>query len=416
MDEKQERRFRRKAIRLTLRGFSQQEILQRINRGHTWLHKWQTRFAQCGWAGLKSQPRRPQHLTGRYKDRTRRLVVQARLRLRKRKVGLLGPQAIQDELRTAQLLRRVPSVSTIRRILHEKGLIQAPCPSPQGYFPQPAPTLHYVLQAMDWTARYLEGGAKVFAFHTIDLQTRAITQTISTDKTGATVRQHALQVWQTLGLPEGLQMDNDAAFCGGYKAPRVLGDFVRLCLYLGIEPIFIPVHEPKRNGVVERLNGLWSHSFWKRRHFRSVAHVKRAGPEFETWYAQRYHPPALSGLTPSQKAQQAGPLRLTAKEISALPEELPITEGRVHCIRRVDAHGQISLLNEVWKVDKRLAGQYVWATVETHQQRLKIYHWRSAREAVRLVKVFRYEIHQPVAPLLPRFKRRCRRRKMAAMC
>jgi len=416
MDETQERRFRRKAIRLTLRGLSRQAILQRLERGHTWLHKWQTRFAQFGWAGLKSQPHRPRHLTRRYKDSTRHSVVQARLRLGKRKGGLIGPQAIQDELRTAHLIRRLPSVSTIQRILHEKGLIQVPCQSPQEYFPQPTPTPHYDLQAMDWTARYLQGGTKVFAFHTIDLQTRALAQTISTDKTGATVRQHALQAWPSLGLPEGLQMDNDAAFCGGYKAPRGFGDFVRLCLYLGIEPIFLPVHEPKRNGVVERLNGLWSQAFWKRRRFRSLAHVERASPEFAAWYAQHSQSPALNEHTPPPTQPSPTWRRLTRTDIRALPGDLPLTPGRLHFIRRVEPQGLIRVLNEPWKVDQRLAGQYVWATVVTHQHRLAIYHRRSEHAPVRLVKVFRYEIHEPLVPLLPRFTRPYRRRKMSTMC
>src|SRR5262249_61556302 len=109
----------------------------------------------------------------------------------------------------------------------------------------PTPTVHYVLHAMDWTARYLEGGPKVFACHTIDLQTHAIAQTLSTDKTALMVQEHALQAWQTLGLPDGWQMDNDSAFTGGGKAPRRVGDFVRLCLSVGIEPLFLPVGEPK---------------------------------------------------------------------------------------------------------------------------------------------------------------------------
>jgi putative transposase len=416
MDEKYERALRRKAIGLTLRGVRRQEILQRLGRGHTGLHKWQRRFARFGWDGLKSHPRRPRHLTGRYDARTRRLVVQARLRLRKRKVGLIGPKAIRQELQTAHLLRRLPSLSTIRRILHDAGLLKPPRPAVEGYFPQPTPTAHYVLQAMDWTGRYLAGGAKVFAFHTIDLATRGIQQTISGDKAGPTVRQHALQTWQTLGLPDGLQMDNDAAFCGGYKVPRVFGDFVRLCLYVGIEPLFLPVHEPKRNGVIEQLNGLWSQSFWHRRRFHSVAQVKRTSPDFTAWYGHRYQPPALRGLSPAQAQKHAPRVRLTARDIRVLPGALPITAGRVHFLRGVDAEGKIRVLNETWRVDKRLAGHYVWATLVPHQHRLKIYHRRSQQDRVRLVKVFHYQIPERVAPLLPQFKRRARRRKMSAMC
>ena len=106
---------------------------------------------------------------------------------------------------------------------------------------------------------------------------------------------------------------------------------------------------------------------------------------------------------------------MTARQICSLPARLPITAGRLHFIRRVDQEGLISLLNEDWKVGKRLAGQYVWATVVTQEQRLKIYHRRSADDLIRLIKVFHYEIPETVHPLLPEFERSHRRRKMFTM-
>ena len=372
MNEQHDYQLRRRAIRLTLQGHTRQAILARIPRSPAWLCKWQRRFAEQGWEGLHAHSRRPQHLTGRYPERIRQLVVATRQRLRQRRVGLSGPQAIQDELRHARLLRRVPSLPTIKRILHDAGVIQHPRPSRRGYFPQPTPTPTYVLHALDWTARYLKGGTKLFVFHTVDVQTRALAQTLHTDKSGATVRSHALATWQTLGLPDGVQLDNDAAFNGGCKGRRVFGAFVRLCLYVGIEPIFLPVGEPKRNSVVERLHGLWNQTFWRRHRFDRLADVRRAAPQFLRFYTQRYHPPALHGAMPGQAQQQVTRRPLTAEEKRLLPSVLPLTAGRVHFLRLVTAHGQIRLLNETWKVGKRLAGQYVWATISTHRRRLVI--------------------------------------------
>jgi transposase len=61
MDEKQEFRLRRKAIRMRLQGCAQQEILARVYRSHAWLSKWQKRFDQQGISGLHSCSRRPCH-------------------------------------------------------------------------------------------------------------------------------------------------------------------------------------------------------------------------------------------------------------------------------------------------------------------------------------------------------------------
>ena len=230
MNEHDEYHLRRRAIRLTLLGHTRQAIRARIPRSPAWLCKWQRRCAQHGWQGLRARSRRPHHRSGHYPQRVRDLVVATRQRLQKRRVGLSGPQAIQDERRHARLRHRVPSLATIKRILHDAGVRKRPRPRKHTYFPQPTATATYVLHAMDWTARSLTGGAKLFVFHTVDGPTRALNQTLHTNKRGATVRAHALSTWQRLGLPDAVQLDNDAAFNGGYKVPRVFGAFVRLCL------------------------------------------------------------------------------------------------------------------------------------------------------------------------------------------
>lgn len=160
---------------------------------------------------------------------------------------------------------------------------------------------------------------------------------------------------------------------------------------------------------------MWSQSFWQRQHFCSLAAVERARPQFEQWYWHEYAPPSLAGATPAQAHRQAERPPLRARQVRAVPAALPITAGRLHFIRQVDAEGFLSLLNEDWKVGKRLAGQYVWATIVTHQRRLVMYHRRSADEQVRLVKTWHYEIPKPVAPLLGEFKRSHRRRNMFTM-
>lgn len=48
---------------------------------------------------------------------------------------------------------------------------------------------------------------------------------------------------------------------------------------------------------------------------------------------------------------------------------LPITAGRVHFLRLVNASGEIRLLNESWRVGKRWPHCYVWATIITHEVR-----------------------------------------------
>ncbi len=415
MDEKHERELRRKAVRLSLQGLKPQAILERIGRSRRWLFKWLKRFEQGGWAALKSIVQRPRSTPWQYAPRAHTLVIRVRHQLEKRRVGLVGARAIQAELRRTRLLRRIPSEGTIYRWLHADGVIKTSRPKlSKRYLPRPTPTRQYRLHLMDWTVRHLEGGTKVYAFHTIEVTHRDLRQTISPDKSYASARQHVLYVWRTLGVPDGLQIDNDSAFNGGHKAARIISQFVRLCLFVGVEPIFIPVEEPEWNGLVEGIHSVWARSFWRRRRFRSLAHVQRAAPEFETWYKQEYLPTQSEGM--ARSPQPVSPRwRMTAQQVRALPDRLPITVGRIHFIRQVNPDGDIELLEETWHVHKRLAGQYVWATITTHSQRLSIYYRRAKNQPVRLMKTYRYELPEHVVPLRPEFKRLYRRRKMCTM-
>jgi putative transposase len=401
MDEKQEVRLRRKAIRMHLEGSAPREILAKVYRSRTWLSKWQKRFDQQGISGLSSRSRRPYAMPTIYSSRMRQLIVQTRRRLVKQKVGLIGARAIRRELRKVNGDKSLPSLSTIKRVLRQRGMIPRSSQPKRVYFPKPLQVVSGSLHALDWTCRYLEDGPKIYAFHTLNLHTRACTQTIATDKSYETVRGHCLQTWKSLGIPQFLQLDNDAAFCGGYKAPRIFGQFVRLCLSLGIELIFLPIAQPEHNGEVEELNGLWGHAFWERRHFTSFAQVCRTSPTFVHWYMTEYVPPFLIDITPQQAQGRETLHRLTAKHVSHLPDPLPITAGRIHFIRQVQPDGTLTVLNESWKVSKRLAGKYVWATILTHCRRLEIWYQCSAQHPWRLLKACAYEIPETVARLKP---------------
>lgn len=406
MDDKDELRRRRQAIRLWLKGVSPKAILQRVQRGRTWFNKWRARFQHAGPRGLRSQARRPRHRPGAHPPRIVRLIVQTRQRLARQRVGLIGPRAIRRELRALGLGKRTPAVATIKRVLRAQGLAHAVAATKPPHCPLPITSLSGRLYAMDWTCRYLEGGAKVYAFHTLNLRTRACAQTIAADKSTATVIRHALHTWKTLGIPTFLQLDNDAAFNGGYKVPRVFGQFVRLALYLGIELIFLPVAEPERNGDIEQFNRVWGCAFFDKRHFGSVAHLGRASPAFLRWYQTGYAPPKLGELTPQQAQRAEGQRRLAQHQTTQLPERLPITAGRVHFIRRVAPDGTIAILNETWRVGKRWANKYIWATITTHCRRLDIGYQCSAQHDWRLLKSVDYDLPETVARLHPVFARR----------
>jgi transposase len=416
MNEKQDGSRRKRAIRLWLKGIGSARILSIVSRSRAWLSKWKARYRQYGWKGLRSRSRQPHHSPHAYPSVVRRLIERAYRRVQKRRWGLRGLGAIRRELRVTYHLRRLPSVSTIRRVLRAAGVFKRRRPTkPAGVYPQPRPTATYTIHAMDWTERFLRGGAKVYVFHTIDLITRACAQTIVPNKTAQSVRAHLQKVWKTRGIPQALQLDNDAAFYGSRRVPHHFGQVVRLCLYVGVEPIFIPVGEAKRNGDVEQLHGVWDIAVWQQVQFDTLQAAQDFTPQFERWYMHEYEPPKLKGQTPHAVERGRPRRRLTESLWQAIPAQLPIVAGRIHFIRRVSEAGTLEVLNEHWRLSKRLAGDYGWATLWTHRHRLEVFHRCSADSPLKRIQIFPYGIDEPVEPLRPEFKPSSRRRKMFTM-
>lgn len=260
----QEIEFRRLAFKLFAAGKSVAHILQRIPRSRAWLFKWKERFQRKGWRALDSLSKAPANSPQQHSEDTFELVMRVRDRLEKSDIGLIGPREIHKEILRQRLLKAPPSLASIKRWLKQAEVTGAPVPpDDSAYYPTRHLTDEQVTLACDWVARYLTGDQKVFVFHTINLRTHELAQTIRADKSTPSACDHLLEAFSVLGLPDFLQIDNDAAFTGLGRTRPVFGRFLRLLLYLGVEVIFIPPGEPQRNATGERANGLWVKSFWE---------------------------------------------------------------------------------------------------------------------------------------------------------
>jgi hypothetical protein len=79
--------------------------------------------------------------------------------------------------------------------------------------------------------------------------------------------------------------------------------------------------------------------------------------------------------------------------------KLPLTDGKIHFIRKVDNEGKINILNEAFKVGEEFIGEYVWATICLRKQKMKIYYRAKDHDAAVLIKEFEYELNEEVRPL-----------------
>jgi putative transposase len=410
-----EQDLRREAIRRRLAGESRHDICRDLGRTTRWFDKWWAVYQHDPTSDLADRSRAPHTSPVQVPAELARAVVRIRKTLEAAKTAATQYSPIGNRTIAGQLdvlgFERIPSLSSIQRILQAEGLTHPlGAGEVKAYYPWPLAWDVNVIQATDIITRHVRGGLAVENFHTIDHYSQAVWLGQYADQTAATTRQFLLENWAHLGLPRFHQFDNEGAFCGGHTHPRVIGQVVRLCLFCGVEPIFTPFYDARRNYQIETFHSLWLRFFWSRHQFRDLAHVRRLTPGFRHWWHAHYRPPALDGLTPDQVRQGVRLRSFTPTLQRLVPaDRLPITAGRIHFMRKVTGDGLIHLLNVPWPVDRQLAGEYVRATVNLATHRLTIWRQANADSCWQLLTTRQFRLKESIHDLLPAFRQRCER-------
>ncbi len=402
--------LRREAIRRRLCGEKRHAICDDLDCSPRWFDKWWAEYRRNPRTDLADRSRAPKTSPSRTPDEIAQAVISARQTLEaaatpETRYGLIGPGALQAHLEGLGL--EPPSIATIQRILHAEGLTHPiGAGNDSAFYPWLEAWGVNAIQATDIITRHIRGGEEIEHVHTIDHYSHAASLSQHADKSSATICAHLAAAWSKLGLPQIQQFDNEDAFRGGHTHPRVIGQVVRLCLFCGVEPLFTPYYEAKRNHQIETFHSVWNQAFWSRHEFRDRAEVQAETPLFEKWYHTIYRPPALQGKTPAEMRRGAAIVRLTAELQRWIPRgRLPITAGRIHFRRKVQTTGDIELLNETWFIGQKWIGEYVHATINTAEQVLTFWHKADAASDWRLIKARQFRLTETAQPLLPAFRR-----------
>lgn len=182
-----------------------------------------------------------------------------------------------------------------------------------------------------------------------------------------------LRSWKVLGLPDYLQLDNELSFRGSNKYPRSPGLVIRLCLYFGVQPVFIPIGEPWRNGVIEKFNDTYNKKFFRRQWFSSYAVLKRQSKYFQRFHNKHHRYSCLKGKTPLEVTQEYG---FTSNQIGGntkIPDLDTVPDGNIILIRFIRSNRILDIFGEKFKVSKSLIYSYVKAVIVTNIHRLQIY-------------------------------------------
>jgi len=373
---------RQTAIRLRLAGESIEHLCRTLHRSETWFRKWWQRYLTSGPEGLYDLTRANRQVVNRTPPHIERAVLSIRRRLAahatpQTRYSLVGAATIREELKALGHVP-LPSLRTIDRLVERAGLT---CPPlrlarrlPQTVYPGPQATDSNQVHQVDVVGpRYLKGDRTRYYFLICkDRFDQAVYLELVTSRAMERVITFLVHAWQHLGLPEQVQFDNGREFCGWGRAARSLSRVIRLCLRLGVEPVFIPEGKPQRNGSVEHFNG-WFQPLLLSRRLRRPADVRRELRRLMTTTNDQHVHPQLGYKTPAQY-RRGQRLRKLPANFAVDPRTLVIAAGKVTFIRLVSAQGHITLLGVRFKLGKRFKFQYVKATLNTQKQTMKVYH------------------------------------------
>lgn len=369
MDEKE---LREQAVRRYENSESPKEIYQSLGKSKAWFFKWLKRSQLDGEDWAKDLSRRPHRTPKRTDEAMEQAVIETREYLEKELYAQTGAFSISWHLKERGI--NPPSITAINRIIKRNNLVHSrPKYVPKGvdYPSLKIANSNYLHQFDELGPRYLKTDGRFYSANIIDAYDRRVSVNPVRRQTKIGITGALIHSWQTLGLPLYLQMDNKLPARGSNRYPRSFGLVIRLCLKLGIQPIFIPLKEPWRNGIIEHFQDVFDKMFFRTQYFESFAHLLRQAEGFETFHNENHRYSTLNGKTPREKASLD--LKLLPLDFK-LPKKLSIASGHIHLIRFIRSNRILDVFGEKFQMPIEVEYEYVWATINTAEETLSIYH------------------------------------------
>ncbi len=324
------------------------------------------RLDRVDWADRSHAARHPQ--------RTAHAVEQEVLRLRRwlkehSPLGEYGAAAILREMHRRGL-RPCPCERTIGRILQRAGVldgrrrIRRP-PPPRGWYLPLVATAQAELDQFDTIEGLaIRGGPHLTVFTGNSLHGGLCGAWPLRAFTARTAVECLVEHWRAFGLPTYVQFDNDNRFTGPKQHRDSVGRVIRLCLSLGVTPVFAVPNETGFQAAIEGFNGLWQKKVWLRFEHRSLRTLNQRSARYITALRQR-----------RQARLEAAPTRRRFPRRWRLDLQKPLA-GTIIFLRRTDGCGRVTLLGRSFLVDKQWLHRLVRAEVDVTAQRIRFYALR----------------------------------------
>jgi hypothetical protein len=333
-----------------------------------WVHRAMgERLDRVDWSNRMPGSRSPGNRTSsQVEDR----VLSIRKFLREESaLGEHGPQAIHREM-LRRRFRNVPAVRTIARVLERRGALDGQrrvrrTPPPRGWFLLDVAAEQVELDSFDIVEDLvIAGGHDVNVLTAMSLHggccnawpRRRITAKIAVDS--------LVEHWREHGLPGYAKFDNDTVFQGAHIHPDTFGRVIRLCLSLGVTPVFAPPRETGFQADIENFNGRWQRAVWERFTFRNLLGVQRQSRKF-----------VIAQREKSAARIQAAPRRRRFPRNWRLNLQAPLT-GTVIFLRRTDAKGRVTFLGHTFHVSSDWCSRLIRAEVDLTRDQIRFYALR----------------------------------------
>jgi hypothetical protein len=338
------------------------------------------RLDRVDWTDRSHRPHHPRRTDAQIEE----LVLSFRRELQQiSDLGEYGADAIHREL-VAGGLAHPPCTRSIGRILQRHGALDG-----RGWIRRPPPPRGWYLPAVAQGEAELdcfdivEGlkikhGPLVELLNGISLHGGLPTSWPIQQVTAKMIVESLIEHWRCFGLPGYAQFDNDTCFQGAHQFPNTIGRVTRLCLSLGVIPVFTPPRETGFQAAIEAFNGRWQAKVWARFLHASLQALCTQSAKY-VQAARKKNAPRID----------AAPQRAAfPKRWHFDPQQHP--QGTIIYLRRTNEQGKLSMLGHTFSVDPHWPHRLIRAEVDLKRNQIRFYALRRTQPN-----------HQPLLNKLP---------------
>ncbi len=363
--EEENRQQRVLAVERFKSGERPESICASLGKSRSWLYKWIERHLKNNDSWNESRSRRPISVSTHTPAEIEEIIKMVRLNLYNQDL-FCGAQAIHWELEELDV-KPLPSIRTINRILSRNELIHRRTGKYEvkgtTYPKLPSLLPNQTHQADLVGPCYLKGPVRFYSLNVVDTATVRCGLYPSLSKSGQSILEGFWAIWIRMGIPNHIQIDNALSFFGSPTYPRGMGPLIRLSLHNNIEPWFIPMAEPWRNGMIENFNDRYQQMFLGKIVMATEEDLKAGSLVFEQRHNSRYRYSKLGGKTPLKAlAASNAKLRFPAKDEAPMHRIKKPETGKYHVVRLIRSDLKLNIFGECFSAppegDARIRGGY----------------------------------------------------------